>query len=539
MIGLWLPLYDRETIAESFFGQIRKVPVSRSGISFSLNGYFRVSSYCIRMIRWHNIPDAHCVILERFGKYARTQRAGLKFYYAWEKIKRLDIEGSHWGDVANKEHYLIELAEQNTGTMGSRAYTKDNVEISVDASIFWQIVDPRKAVYESDCLPEAIRDRAVGVLRSSIGMFDFDELSNKREQLSRDTTEALVVSGEKWGVKFTRVEIQQLQTDGKTHEALLQQVEADRLKKAIIAEAQGNAERTRLTAEARKVEALTVAEAEEQVLIMEARGRREATLLESEGRAGEILNLARAQAEALELTRHSEKQYLRDLAEIVGPAEASRLLLAQKYLEGFENISQNPSDKVFLPNNFNAAFNLSTENRPSHPPDAESIPDNDADSSHGKLRFTGLKPYRDKSRDNEESSVFSEKSTDRSADPLPRRTRTSPSSTSPSSDSETTENDETPGKVEKPAGPGPNQPGPNQPGKSSAPLPSSTTAELAGRIPESDEPEAVSSPDSHPETKPREMQNSSGLPEIRTPETSDEDSKEAGSPSGDEEDTKS
>lgn len=481
------------------------------------------------MIRWHNIPDAHCVILERFGKYARTQKAGLKFYYAWEKIKRLDIEGSHWGDVANKEHYLIELAEQNTGTMGSRAYTKDNVEISVDASIFWQIVNPRKAVYESDCLPEAIRDRAVGVLRSSIGMFDFDELSNKREQLSRDTTEALVVSGEKWGVKFTRVEIQQLQTDGKTHEALLQQVEADRLKKAIIAEAQGNAERTRLTAEAKKVEALTVAEAEEQVLIMEARGRREATLLESEGRAGEILNLARAQAEALELTRQSEKQYLRDLAEIVGPVEASRLLLAQKYLEGFENISQNPSDKVFLPNNFNAAFNLSTENRQGHIPGAESTPDNDSEASQGKIRFTGLKQYREESREEEASSVFNETSAERKADPLPRESRALPPA-----DPAEPENDRIAVGSEKPA----------DPEKTSSSWSSSTEGRPAGRALDTGTSagtsDALSPAVPTPETKPEEVQQDSPvLPEKATPKASDEGPEEAERPPMDGEDTKS
>lgn len=476
------------------------------------------------MIRWHNIPDAHCVILERFGKYARTQKAGLKFYYAWEKIKRLDIEGSHWGDVANKEHYLIELAEQNTGTMGSRAYTKDNVEISVDASIFWQIVNPRKAVYESDCLPEAIRDRAVGVLRSSIGMFDFDELSNKREQLSRDTTEALVVSGEKWGVKFTRVEIQQLQTDGKTHEALLQQVEADRLKKAIIAEAQGNAERTRLNAEAKKVEALTVAEAEEQVLIMEARGRREATLLESEGKAGEILNLARAQAEALELTRQSEKQYLSDLAEIVGPVEASRLLLAQKYLEGFESISQNPSDKVFLPNNFNAAFNIGTENRPGQLPDAESKSDSDPDPGQAKIRFTGLKQYRDESREEEMTSVFNERSANRKDDSLPREDRSSPS----------VDPDES-GKVEiseesdELAGTG----------QAAARRPTSTAGNPADSGPDSDGPDAVVSADSSAEDEPGEPQDSPVPPDMAGTEATDEESEETGHPRDDEEEKKS
>ncbi len=311
------------------------------------------------MIKFHNIPDAHCVILTRFGKYAGTQKTGLKFYFPWlNKIKRLDIEGSHWGDVANKEGYLIELSEQSTNTSGSKAYTKDNVEVSVDATVYWQIVNARKAVFESDCLPDSIKDRALGALRASIGVFDFDELSSKREQLSNDTTAALSESGDKWGVKFTRVEIQQLLTDGKTQEALLQQVEADRRKKAIIAEAEGNAERTRLDSEAKKHEAIQQAEAAEQVLELQAKGEREAQALRSEGKAQEILNLARAEAEALELKKSKEKEYLQEMAEIVGGEKAAELLLAQKYVEGFEKISQNPSNKVFLPNNFKSAFDM-------------------------------------------------------------------------------------------------------------------------------------------------------------------------------------
>ena len=320
------------------------------------------------MIRFIHVPNSHCVILERWGKYSRTLKTGLKFYImGLEKIKRLDVDGSHWGDDANKEHYFIELAEQNTTTSGSKAYTKDNVEVSVDASVFWQIVDAKKAVYESDCLPLAVKDRAVGVLRASIGVFDFDELSTKREQLSKETTEALIESGKKWGVKFTRVEIQQLQTDGKTQEALLQQVEADRRKKAIIAEAEGKKVETELNAEAKKLDALMAAEAEEQVQVLQAKGKKEAISLESQGKADQILNIARAQAEALALTKDSEKEYLREMSEIVGPTEAARLLMAQKYVEGFENISKNPSNKVFLPNNFNAAFNLGTDNAPAQP----------------------------------------------------------------------------------------------------------------------------------------------------------------------------
>jgi len=314
------------------------------------------------MIKFHKVPHGHCVIIERLGKYARTQKAGLRFYIpGLERIKRLDIEGSHWGDAANKENYLIELSEQNTSTHGSKAYTQDNVEITVDASIFWQIIDAKKAVYESDSLPLSIRDRALGVLRSSIGLFSFDELSTHREQLSRDTTDALIESGKKWGVKFTRVEIQQLLTDGKTHEALLQQVHADRRKKAIIAEAQGNSEQTQLNAEAKKKEAILAAEAEELVQVLRARGKREALALESEGKAQQIRNIAQAQAEALSLVKNSEMEYLREMSAIVGPADAASLLLAQKYIEGFEMISKNPSDKVFLPNNFAAAFNINTD----------------------------------------------------------------------------------------------------------------------------------------------------------------------------------
>ena len=66
----------------------------------------------------YTIPQSHCVIIERFGKFNRVQKSGVRFKlpFGIEKIKRLDVEGSFWGDQANKEGYLIELTEQQTDT---------------------------------------------------------------------------------------------------------------------------------------------------------------------------------------------------------------------------------------------------------------------------------------------------------------------------------------------------------------------------------------------------------------------------------------
>lgn len=274
----------------------------------------------------YTIPQSHCVVLERFGKFARIQQQGLRFRLPiLENIRRVDTT---WGDTANKRGFLIELTEQHTDTPPRQCHTKDNVPVTANASVYWRITDPRKALYEVDILPSSISDIALNALRSNIGTLDLDAILSERAQLNERIAAQLSETAKKWGVIFTRVEIQELTTDKTVSDSMVKQMDAERRRRALVAEAEGQAEAS-----------VTVARAE-----------KEAAILRAEGEAIATAKIAEA-----------ESFYLKRLKEQVGDAEAAQIVIAQKYLSGFETITKGSSDKVFLPNSFQGLFSIGTE----------------------------------------------------------------------------------------------------------------------------------------------------------------------------------
>lgn len=270
----------------------------------------------------YSIPQAHCILIERFGKFSRVQYGGLHMKLPMiETVKTVDT----WGSDANVDGWLIELSEQQTDTPARRCHTKDNVEVEANASVYWRIVDPVKAVYEVDAVPSAVTDIALNALRGNIGKMELDELLSERQRLNEAIAAQLSETARKWGVQFTRVEIQEIRTTDETAKAMRHQMEAERNRRATVAEAEGSAQ-----AEVKN------AEAEKQAAVLRAEGR----------------------AQALALVAEAEAEYLAKLQEKTSPEAAARILIAQKFLDGFERISRNPADKVYLPNAFNGLFSL-------------------------------------------------------------------------------------------------------------------------------------------------------------------------------------
>ena len=278
------------------------------------------------------VAQSHCVVIERFGKFSRIQRAGIRFRLPMvENVRSLDS----WGDTANKEGWVMELTEQQTDTPSRQCHTKDNVPITANASVYWRITDPRRALYEVDILPQAVADIALNALRSNIGALDLDTVLSERQELNQRIASQLSETAKKWGILFTRVEIQELKTAENVSTAMLQQMDAERRKRAFISEAEGQAEAK-----------IKLAEAQQQSDILIAQGR----------------------AKALALIAKAEGEYLATLAKNGLKQDAVQILVAQKYLDGFEAISKNPADKVFLPNSFKGLFSIAT--------DSGSSPDN-------------------------------------------------------------------------------------------------------------------------------------------------------------------
>jgi len=274
------------------------------------------------------IPQNHCRIIERFGKPVKVQYSGLAFKLPI--IDHVRDVSAEWGDETNKEGIFIELSEQIVDTKPRECITRDNAKVTVDCVVSWRVSDPIKALYEVDHLHQSLLQTAMNLIRSEIGSRDLDDALATRSTLNERIVSGLSDTVKKWGIQILRVEIQELRTDDQTSAAMLQQLEAERRSRAFSSEADGKAQAT----------------------VKGATAEREAIIQKAEGLA-----------KALEITAAAEKLYLERLAETVGPEKAAELLLAQKVLDGYDRISQNPADKVFLPSSMNGVFDLSSSGK--------------------------------------------------------------------------------------------------------------------------------------------------------------------------------
>jgi regulator of protease activity HflC (stomatin/prohibitin superfamily) len=262
------------------------------------------------------VKQNHVVLIERLGKYARTAKEGIRFHIPFlEKIKEypewIDREGY---PSAHKEVGQMELSVQQIDTVKRQTQTRDSVTVEADAAIYWRITDPVKAAYEVDILPKSIEDSALNALRGQIGKLELADLIANRQVINEAITADLLEISKSWGVVITRVEVQSIDYNDDTAKAMLQEMEAERKKRAQIFEAQGLAE--------------------------------------------SILLEANARAEAIKVIADAESIYLEKLG---GTEGALNIILAQKYLNGMETITKNPADKVFIPNSYQTLIGLSDD----------------------------------------------------------------------------------------------------------------------------------------------------------------------------------
>jgi regulator of protease activity HflC (stomatin/prohibitin superfamily) len=274
-----------------------------------------------------SVPQGHVVVLTRFGKFARVLYPGLHSRIIFlEKVYSVQ----NWGNIANKNGYLIEVTEQITDTKPKLCHSKDNVPIQVDASIYWRITDVGRALFAVDNLPQSLFDTCLNALRSEIGKLSLDEVLSSRKELSERVAAGLLEVSVKWGVEISRVEIQELKTTDETADAMQMQMAAERKRRAMILEAEG-------IAEAKQKEADAVAYAKRM-----------------EAEADAFATRVRAEAEA---------EYVRTLSESIGVDEVSKLMMLDKVLAAYRTIANDPSSKVFLPSNIQSLITDVNVNR--------------------------------------------------------------------------------------------------------------------------------------------------------------------------------
>lgn len=191
------------------------------------------------------VPQSKVFIVERFGKFTRTLAAGLNFI-----VPFLD-------SVAHK----ISILERQLPEFRISVITKDNVEVQLEATVFYRLVDAAASVYRIQNIDAAIHTAATSIVRSAAGKLELDELQSSRESMNEEIATNLQEAATIWGIEITRTEITDVVIDDETKSAQRQQLNAERERRAAIARAEGDKRSVELSAEAKLYEAEKEAEA--------------------------------------------------------------------------------------------------------------------------------------------------------------------------------------------------------------------------------------------------------------------------------------
>jgi len=180
------------------------------------------------------VPQSEKYVVERFGRLHSVLGPGINFV-----IPFLDV-------VAHK----ISILERQLPSAQQDAITKDNVLVQVETSVFYRIIEPEKTVYRIRDVDAAISTTVAGIVRAEIGKMDLDEVQANRDQLIKTIKTAVEDSVDDWGIEVTRTEILDVNLDQATRDAMLQQLNAERARRAQVTEAEGTRRSVELSADA-------------------------------------------------------------------------------------------------------------------------------------------------------------------------------------------------------------------------------------------------------------------------------------------------
>jgi regulator of protease activity HflC (stomatin/prohibitin superfamily) len=216
-------------------------------------------------------------VVKRLGEYQRTHEPGLVIIAPFiEGLQRVDMrEIPRPGDR-------------------QEVITKDNVVVTVNATIFTQIVDAKQALFSVANFDVAIDALARTALRSVIGTMTLDQALSERERINTDVQQQMEVVTDKWGIRISRIEIVEIAPPPQILQALALQKTADQEKRASILQSEGQQQSAINVAEGDAQATIRAAEGEKQAAILRAEGNRQAAILEAEGRSQAITTVYEA-----------------------------------------------------------------------------------------------------------------------------------------------------------------------------------------------------------------------------------------------------
>jgi regulator of protease activity HflC (stomatin/prohibitin superfamily) len=268
------------------------------------------------------------MIVERLGKYNRTLNAGINVILPIIEQAKETIVRRQNGALSRTSR--IDMREQVYDFDKQSVITKDNVMTEINALLYFQIVDPMKAVYEIQNLPVAIEKLTQTTLRNVVGEMELDETLTSRDTINSKLRNVLDDATNKWGVKVNRVELQDITPPESIRRTMELQMQAERNRRAEILKAEGEKQAQILNSEGEKQAEINAAEAEKQANILKAEGEARAKVLQAEAEAAAIRNISDAVADR--------------------GADPVNYLLAVKYIETLKEVAGGQENKtVYLP----------------------------------------------------------------------------------------------------------------------------------------------------------------------------------------------
>jgi len=180
------------------------------------------------------VPQSEKHVVERFGRLRAVLGPGINFIVPFLDVVR----------------HKISILERQLPTASQDAITRDNVLVEVETSVFYRIIEPEKTVYRIRDVDAAIATTVAGIVRAEIGKMDLDEVQSNRSQLITTIKASVADAVDDWGIEVTRAEILDVNLDQATRDAMLQQLNAERARRAQVTEAEGRKRSVELQADA-------------------------------------------------------------------------------------------------------------------------------------------------------------------------------------------------------------------------------------------------------------------------------------------------
>ena len=257
------------------------------------------------------VPQQQAWIVERLGRYNRTLQAG--FHILWPFFDSI--------------RYRHSLKESAVDVPEQVCITKDNVQVAVDGVLYFKVLNPERASYGISDYNYAISQLAQTNLRSEIGKIELDKTFEERTNINMQVVSEVDKASEAWGVKVLRYEIKNITPPQDVLAAMEKQMRAEREKRAVILQSEGQRDAGINSAEGEKQQTIKASEAKKQQAINEA-----------EGQAAAILSVAQATAEGI--------KKVADALKTPGGQEAMQLRIAEQYITQFGNIAKSGNTMI-------------------------------------------------------------------------------------------------------------------------------------------------------------------------------------------------